>query len=226
MTVAWGRLLRSMADIEFFLDPICPWAWITSRFVTEVSEQTDLDITWRFISLRMVNEEKDYEKDFPKGYPLLHGTGSAMLRVAAAARDHGGNDAVAALYTEYGQRLHIEGASFKLWKGEDTGDLVTPSLEAAGLPVGLAAAADDASWDDVLRAETDTALSRTGKDVGTPIITFDTNRPEETSLFGPVINRIPRGREAVELWDALLVVATTPGLAELKRSLRGDIDFN
>ena len=213
-----------MSDIEFFLDPVCPWAWITSRFVTEVSEQTDLDVTWRFISLRIVNEDKDYAKEFPPRYPLLHGMGTSMLRVAAAARGEGGNDAVARLYTEFGVRMHDQGASVRLWNGEDAGDLVTPSLEAAGLPPGLAAAADDESWDEVLRAETDVALGRTGKDVGTPIITFDLDRPVETSLFGPVINRIPRGREAVDLWNALEVVARS-GVSELKRSLRGDISF-
>jgi len=215
-----------MADIEFFLDPVCPWAWITSRFVTEVSEQTDLDVAWRFISLRMVNEDKDYGKEFPPRYPMLHGMGTSMLRVLAAARGEGGNDAVARLYTEFGVRMHVQGGSVKLWNGEDPGDLVTPSLADAGLPVGLATAAGDESWDEVLRAETDIALSRTGKDLGTPIITFDTARPDETSLFGPVINRIPRGQEAVDLWSALLVVACTPGLAELKRSLRGEIDFS
>jgi 2-hydroxychromene-2-carboxylate isomerase len=214
-----------MADIEFFLDPVCPWAWITSRFVTEVSEHSDLSVTWRFISLRMVNEDKDYEKEFPPQYPLLHAAGSAMLRVAAAAREHGGNDAVARLYTEFGQRMHVEGASFKLWQGEEVDDMVGPSLVAAGLPATLASAAEDESWDEVLREETDIALSRTGKDVGTPIITYDPARPDETSLFGPVINRIPRGQEALDLWSALSVVARTPGLAELKRTLRGEIDF-
>ena len=213
-----------MSDIEFFFDPVCPWAWITSRFVTEVSEQTDLDVAWRFISLRIVNEDKDYAKEFPPRYPLLHGMGTSMLRVAAAARGEGGNDAVARLYTEFGVRMHDQGASVRLWNGEDAGDLVTPSLGAAGLPPGLAAAADDESWDEVLRAETDVALGRTGKDVGTPIITFDLDRPVETSLFGPVINRIPRGREAVDLWNALEVVARS-GVSELKRSLRGDISF-
>jgi len=213
-----------MPDIEFFFDPVCPWAWITSRFVTEVSEHTDLDVAWRFISLRIVNEAKDYDKEFPPSYPLLHGMGTSMLRVAAAARGEGGNDAVARLYTEFGVRMHDQGASVRLWNGEDAGDLVTPSLESAGLPVGLAAAAEDASWDDVLRSETEVALSRTGKDVGTPIITFDLDRPQDTSLFGPVINRIPRGQEAVDLWNALEVVARS-GVSELKRSLRGDITF-
>ncbi|CAN5686463.1 hypothetical protein BH10ACT3_BH10ACT3_18780 [soil metagenome] len=101
------------------------------------------------------------------------------------------------------------------------GDVVGETLAAAELPADLASAAEDPAWDKVLQEETDLALSRTGKDVGTPIITFDTSRPEEASLFGPVINRIPRGEEALKLWDAMYVVATTPGIAEFKRSLRG-----
>ena len=86
--------------------------------------------------------------------------------------------------------------------------------------------AEDDRWGKVVRAETELALSRTGEDVGTPIITWDLDRPDEASLFGPVINRIPRGDEALELWDALVVIARTPGIAELKRSLRGMPDFS
>ena len=84
-----------MADIEFFFDPICPWAWITSRFTVEVAQQRDLSVAWKFICLRMVNEKKDYEKDFPQGYVNSHGAGRRMLRIAAAGRERGGNALVA-----------------------------------------------------------------------------------------------------------------------------------
>ena len=218
-------LHASMSEIEFFFDPLCPWAWITSRFVTEVSERSDLDVTWRFISLRVVNEAKDV----PDTYRQATLTGSRLLRVAAAAREHGGNEAVAAVYTEFGTRLHVEGASRRMWRGGVPagiiGGIISDSLAAARLPAVLGEAADEESWDELLRKETEVALARTGPDVGTPIITFDLTRPDEASLFGPVINRIPRGREAVDLWEALMVVACTPGIAELKRSLRGEIDF-
>jgi 2-hydroxychromene-2-carboxylate isomerase len=214
-----------MSEIEFFFDPLCPWAWITSRFVTEVSEQSDLRVNWRFISLRVVNEDRDV----PDVYKSATLTGSRLLRVCAAAQDHGGNDAVAALYTAFGTLLHVEGASRRMWGGEDAAaivdEIVDKGLAAAGLPASLAEAAEDESWDALLRSETEVALSRTGPDVGTPIITFDLERPEEASLFGPVINRIPRGQEAVDLWEAVSTVARTPGIAELKRSLRGNIDF-
>ena len=112
-----------------------------------------------------------------------------------------------------------------LWEGGDPGDLVGDALAAAGLPAELAAAADDPARDEIVAAETELALSRTGRDVGTPIITYDTGRPDETSLFGPVISRIPRGDEALELWDAVALIARTPGIAEFKRSLRDPLDF-
>jgi 2-hydroxychromene-2-carboxylate isomerase len=215
-----------MSEIEFFFDPLCPWAWITSRFVTEVSEQTDLQVTWRFISLRVVNEDNT---DLPDTYRQATLVGSRLLRVAAAAQAHGGNEAVAAIYTEFGTRLHVDGASRRMWQGEDPTEIIagiiSDGLAAARLPASLAEAADDESWDDLLRKETEVALSRTGPDVGTPIITFDLARPDEASLFGPVINRIPRGQEAVDLWEAVSTVACTPGVAELKRSIRGDIVF-
>lgn len=226
----------SMTDVEFFFDPMCPFAWITSRFVVEVAPHRDLDVEWRFISLAILNQDNLTQLDedlaagrapaFPPQYRELVGHGSRLLRVAAAVRDHGGNEAVGAFYTAAGELLHPGGASGVLWSGGDPGDLVAPTLAAAGLPAELAAAADDPARDAVVAEETELALSRTGRDVGTPIITFDVSRPVETSLFGPVISRIPRGQEAVDLWDAVRTVATTPGIAEFKRSQRAELDFS
>lgn len=208
-----------MADAEFFFDPICPWAWITSRWAAEVAEQRGLEIDWRFICLRMVNEEKDYGTDFPQGYVKAHGGGMKMLRVAAAAREAGGNDAVGRLYTEYGARLHNDGRSGTEVR-EGNLSIIPEALAAAGLDPALADAADDDRFDAVLREETGLALGRAGKDVGTPIITFSPGTDREASFFGPVISRIPRGAEAVELWEAVEKIAHFPGLAELKRSIR------
>lgn len=214
-------------DLEFFFDPICPFAWVTSRWVTEVADQQDYRVRWRFICLSIINEGKDYGADFPPAYPKLHGFGRTLLRVAAAARAAHGEDAMWPLYTAYGERLHPGGLSGAIWKGEDIpADFVTDSLEEAGLPVELAAAGDDESWDAVLREESDTALARTGKDVGTPILTFEPGESSECSLFGPVISRIPRGEEAIQLWDAVRLLAGTPGFAELKRSLRDPLSFD
>ena len=94
-------------DVEFFWDPVCPWAWLTSRWVTEVSNQRGLSVNWRFISLRLLNSAKDYERDFPAGYIAGHGSGLKLLRVAAAVRDEEGPDRMAALYTQFGGDIHV-----------------------------------------------------------------------------------------------------------------------
>jgi 2-hydroxychromene-2-carboxylate isomerase len=207
-----------MADVEFFFDPICPWAWITSRLTVEVASQRDLAVDWRFICLRMVNEDKEYEKDFPPGYVNAHTAGQRMLRIAAAAREELGNDAVGALYTAFGEQLHTAGRSEEIRDGDDS--VIGESVELAGLPAALMAAADNEDLDGVVREETDLALGRTGKDVGTPIITFAPGTDQETSLFGPVVARIPRGEEALRIWDAVELLARTSGFAEVKRSAR------
>jgi hypothetical protein len=214
------------SDIEFFFDPICPFAWVTSRWITDVAPQRDATVEWRFISLSMVNESRDYATDFPPAYPVLHGLGRTVLRVAAAAREEGGNDAVAALYGAAGQLLHVDGLNVSLWKGEPVpDDLIDRVLADAGLPSGLAGAADDPRHDEVLRSETELALSRTGDDVGTPILTFDPGLATESSLFGPVISKAPKGDDALELFDAVRTLARTHTFAELKRSLRDPIEF-
>lgn len=212
-----------MADLEFFIDPVCPWCWITSRWVKEVQRQRAYDVTWRFISLKMINEHRT-EAWYTPEYRAGHAAGTAGLRVAAALRHAHGNDAVDAFYTELGTRIHPGG------RGDDfrlaTVELITESLTAASLPTELAAAARDESFDALLREETDLAFERTGKDVGTPIITFRPGTGEEASFFGPVIASIPRGHEATQLWDAIELIATSSGMAELKRSNRARPDFS
>lgn len=205
------------ADIEFFWDPVCPWAWLTSRWVAEVARQRELEVDWRFISLKLLNEGKDYGRDFPDGYVAVHTTGLKLLRVAAAVREAEGRAAVGRLYTRFGGDLHVGGRRSELVDHWEAG--FPDYLRSIGLEEGYVAAANDASWDDLLRAERDEALSRTGEDVGTPIITFHRDGATH-SFFGPVISRVPDPDEAVRLWDAVWEVATFPGFAELKRSLR------
>ena len=214
------------STIEFYFDPICPFAWITSRWVVEVASMRPVDIEWCFISLAIVNEDTDYSK-FPPAYPSLHAIGRRMLRMAAAARQLGGNDAVGAFYAAAGQRMHHDGVSVAVFGGEPApDDLLESVVDLAGLDRSLLDAADDASFDDVLRAETDRCLERTGRDVGTPIITFDPGTPHEASLFGPVISSVPRSDDALELWDAVRTLSRTRGFAEIKRSLRDPITFD
>ena len=205
------------ADVEFFWDPICPWAWLTSRWVCEVAQQRNLTVDWRFISLRLLNQAKDYEKDFPPGYIAGHGSGQKLLRVAAAVREAQGRDRMADLYTQFAGDIHVRGRRAEIVDHYDAG--FPEYLRSVGIADKFLSAANDDSFDSILQADTDEALSRTGKDVGTPIISF-VRSGEMFSFFGPVISRVPRGDEALRLWDAVWEVATFPGLAELKRTLR------
>ncbi|MEZ5235529.1 MAG: hypothetical protein R2749_22945 [Acidimicrobiales bacterium] len=204
-------------DVEFFWDPVCPWAWLTSRWVAEVARLRELDVDWRFISLRLLNKDKDYEKDFPDGYIAGHGSGQKLLRVAAAVRAAEGRGRMGELYTQFGGDIHVRHRRHDIVDHFEAG--FPDYLRSVGIDERYLDAANDAAWDDVLQAETDEALSRTGKDVGTPIISFWRDG-EQYSFFGPVISRVPRGDEALRLWDAIWEVATFPGMAELKRSLR------
>ena len=218
--------MADRSDIEFFFDPICPFAWITSRWIIDVAPRRGATVAWRFISLAIVNEDKDYASEFPPAYPVLHGLGRDLLRVAAASREAGGNDAVAAVYAAAGRQLHVGGANVGFYRGEPVPEGFVAGIVAdAGLDPSLGGAAADASFDRVLREETELALARTGPDVGTPILTFDPGRTSESSLFGPVISKAPKGDEGLELFDAVRTLARTRTFAELKRSLRDPIEF-
>jgi hypothetical protein len=205
-----------MADVEFFFDPVCPWAWITSRWVEEVAGERGLDVDWRLICLRLVNRDKDYGTEFPERYVAGHGTGQKLLRVAAAIREADGPAAVGPYYTRVGSDIHVNGRGEDILARWEEG--FPEYLAEIGVAGELASAANDEAWDEVLEAETAEALSRVGDDVGTPIITFGDD--PRASFFGPVMSRIPKGAEAIALWDAVELVARTPGMIELKRSLR------
>jgi len=206
-------------DIEFYWDPICPFAWITSRWIAKVAAQRDFRVDWRFISLRFLNEHRDYA-EFPANYMSLHTKGQRMLRVAAAARAANGRSAMGGLYTAYGESIWHR----RRVAGVDSFDSIADeahlrsSLQQAGLDSSFAAAADDDRFDDELRAEVETALSRTGPGVGTPVVVFQP--PDGLAFFGPVISRIPDDADALRLWDAVLTLGAWPGFAEIKRTMR------
>jgi 2-hydroxychromene-2-carboxylate isomerase len=208
------------ADINFYFDPLCPFAWMTSKWVRLVTAQRDYRVDWRFISLRMINADVDYGSHFPAGYEAGHHAGLRLLRLAARARAEHGRAAVGPLYAAIGARAFDTAAE----PGHDdpayrgTPEFVRPALAEAGLPAELADALDDQSFDAELRRETDEALSLTGKDVGTPIIHFQP--PDGVAFFGPVISRLPSQADAALLWDHVIGLAAFPGFAELKRSLR------
>jgi hypothetical protein len=212
----------SEADARFYFDPVCPFAWMTSKWVRVVQEQRGYTVDWRFISLRMVNADVDYDTHFPPGYIAGHTAGLRLLRAAAAARALSGPEAVGRFYAAAGGRI-FDSAPDPAHEGSDGGyrgtrEFVEPILADAGLPADLADALDDESFDAEIQRETDQALALTGKDVGTPIIQFQP--PDGTAFFGPVISRLPSPAEAVKLWDHVVGLATFPGFAELKRSLR------
>ena len=198
----------SEADLHFWFDPVCPFAWMTSKWVRTVAAQRDYSIDWRFISLRLLNAHLDYDAHFPPEYDAGHTAGLRLLRVAARARAEHGRDAVAGLYAALGAQV---------FETEPGASVPTPA-EQAGLPLELAGALEDTSWDGEIQAETDAALALTGKDVGTPILHFEP--PHGVAFFGPVISRLPSDGDAVELWDHVIALARFAGFAELKRSLR------
>ena len=213
-----------MADLDFFFDPVCPWAWITSRWVAEVQELRNYTVSWKFISLKILNQDKMDYASMPAGYKDVHAAGTSCLRVAAKARSVAGNDAVAKVYTALGFSLHNK-QERELFVADIEGH-IAGLLSQAGLPVEWALSVNDESFDRLIAEETAMGLERAGKDVGTPIITFNPSGLKEASFFGPVISTIPRGENATKLWDAIETIVTSSDMAELKRSLRARPNFD
>src|SRR5437867_4077491 len=187
-----ARGAQTAADLHFYFDPVCPFAWMTSLWVRQVMRVREYTVDWRFISLRLVNANIDYAEHFPPEYEFTHNAGLRMLRVAARARAELGSEAVDALQRSFGEHV------FEIlpWQSEPhrQSALGRPEYTArilvhAGLPASLADAVDDPSWDEEVRAETAEALALTGKDVGTPILHVDP--PHGVAFFGPVISRRP-----------------------------------
>ncbi|MCV2490145.1 hypothetical protein OF117_12300 [Geodermatophilus sp. YIM 151500] len=206
-------------DLHFYFDPVCPFAWMTSKWVRTVVAQRDYTVEWRFISLRLLNAHVDYDTHFPPDYEAGHTAGLRLLRVASRVRAEHGQAAVGRFYEACGERIFEQGRDDERPE-RGTREFVAPILAAAGLPVPLLDALDDESHDLEIRAETDEALALTGKDVGTPILHFRPGTDEGTAFFGPVISRLPDEEQAARLWDHVVGLATFPGFAELKRSLR------
>ena len=213
-------MANSHSDLHFYFDPVCPFAWMTSKWVRLVAEQRDYQVDWRFISLRILNAHIDYDSHFPPEYEAGHTAGLRLLRVAARTRSEHGRAAVGPLYEAIGARLFDTSREIDPLSGADQGArrVLEPLLHNAGLPVELADALDDTTLDDEIRAETEEALALTGRDVGTPILHFQP--PDGTAFFGPVISRLPSPDDAGKLWDHVIGLAEFRGFAELKRSLR------
>jgi hypothetical protein len=209
------------SDIHFYFDPVCPFAWMTSKWVRTVQSQRDYTVDWRFISLRLLNAHIDYASHFPPEYEAGHTAGLRLLRAAASVRRDHGCEPIGPLYSAFGARIFDSHTGTYMVDGRDqrgTEDFLAPILAELDLPSHHLAALDDPSFDAAIQAETDAALTLTGRDVGTPIIHFEP--PEGVAFFGPVISRLPDEDDAVRLWDHVIGLAGFPGFAELKRSLR------
>ncbi|MDG2429010.1 MAG: hypothetical protein P8M16_11375 [Acidimicrobiales bacterium] len=219
-------LVNRSADIEFFWDPVCPFAWQTSRWLRRVADLRELVVDWRFINLSILNEKRDYDSEFPEGYQESHDMGRRMLRVAAAVRAVEGSTAMDALYQAFGETIWhpSDGASADHRAAMATPEHLTNVLEIAGFDHLYADSATDRQFDAVLRAETAEAVARTGSDVGTPIITF--GPPDGPSIFGPVISAVPEtDEECLSLYDATLTLCRFDTFSELKRSDRPRLDL-
>jgi protein-disulfide isomerase-like protein with CxxC motif len=196
--------------VDFWFDPICPWAWMSSRWLLEVEKVRPIKPTFHVMSLAYLNEDKD----LPDDYREMLKTAWGPVRVAIAAAQAEGDDVLLPLYTALGNRFHLEG------KPKDRVTVVE-ALEEVGLPTTLADAMDTDEYDDDLRKSHHAGMDQVGMDVGTPVISV-----ESVAFFGPVVTPAPKGEDAGKLWDGVVLVAGTPGFYELKRSRDKGPDFS
>ncbi len=206
-------------DLEFFLDPMCPYAWQTSVWVRRVASLRGMNVGWRFVSLFVIHE---LDEDPRPDSVVARRRALEFHRVLAAVRTSHGNEDVGRVYDAWGQRLWYRttaGSSGELALGIDIAEL----LRGQHLRADLAEAAHDDSHDAVIRAETALASERAGPDLGTPIISYDP--PHGSSFFGPVISSVPSDEQSLALYDALRTLASFPDFAELKRTKRPRLDL-
>ena len=197
--------------VDFWFDPICPWAWIASRWILEVEQVRPVTPRWHVMSLSVLNSDKD---DISDGYREMLATGWGPVRICIAAEQQFGPEVLGKLYTAFGTRFHLEKAPRERATYE-------AALKEAGLPESLADAAESTDYDEALRASHSDGMDRVGYEVGTPVISV-----KGASVFGPVVSPIPRGEAAAKLWDGVLAIAETDGFFELKRSRTRDPIFD
>ncbi len=188
---------------DFWFDPLCPWAWMASRWILNAAEVRPIDVRWHVMSLAYLNQDKD---DLSDQYRELMKEAWGPVRVCIAAEQEYGPDVLLPLYTALGTRFHLEK------KSRDRAT-IEEALAEAGLPTSLADAADTDQYDDALKKSHHAGMDQVGMDVGTPVISV-----EGVAFFGPVVTPAPKGEAAGVLWDGVLDVAGTPGFYELKRT--------
>jgi protein-disulfide isomerase-like protein with CxxC motif len=208
--------MSETARIDFWFDPFCPWAWITSRWILEAKKVRDLDVSFHLMSLAILNEG-----DLPKQLddPQMLKKVWAPVRVAMAAEVTAGPEILGPFYTAMGGRIHHKhNKEFGDLLKHDFDEIVAESLQDVGLPAELGEAATSEEYDDALRQSTARGVNVAGAIAGTPTIHIN-----GAATFGPVLSRIPRGEEAGELWDAVLTFASHPGFWEIKRAQPDDL---
>ena len=189
--------------VDIWVDPACPWAWITSRWLLEAQRVRDIDVAFHVMSLSVLNEDRE---DLPAEYRELIARGFGPVRVLIAAEQRHGNAVVEPLYSAMGTLHHVNG-------DKDFDNVITKALAEVGLEADLADAASSNDYDDALRASHAEGMDPVGYDVGTPVIHVGS-----VAFFGPVITPAPKGEDAGRLFDGVVAVASTPGFYEIKRS--------
>ncbi|WP_275266167.1 DsbA family protein [Nocardioides caldifontis] len=201
----------SRTPVDFWFDPLCPWAWMTSRWLLEAAAVRDLEPRWHVMSLAVLNEGRD---ELPEQYEAAMTRSWWAGRVAIAAAAKAGDEVLGDLYTALGERIHPGGR-------EIDRTLLEEALVEVGLPGDLVDAMDSEEHDEALRASHQRAMDLVGEDVGTPVISVG-----DVAFFGPVVTPAPKGEAAGRLWDGVLAVAGTPGFFELKRTRTAGPDFS
>jgi 2-hydroxychromene-2-carboxylate isomerase len=190
------------AQADFWFDPACPFAWVTSRWISEVEKVRDITTVWHVMSLSVLNEGRELEHDYQRAMDENWGP----VRVIIAASELHGSEHIKPLYDAMGTLIHND-------KVADREEVIRRALEQVGLPADLAQYADTEEFDPQLRASHKEGIEKVGQEVGTPVVAIN-----GTAFFGPVITRVPRGEEAGALWDAAVGLAAFPHFFELKRS--------
>jgi 2-hydroxychromene-2-carboxylate isomerase len=204
-------MTKSKTTADFWFDPICPWAWIASRWMLEVEQVRPVETKWHVMSLAVLNDGRE----LPEKYLDLMKRAWAPVRVVIAAQQRHGDDVVGKLYTAMGTRIHDQG------RGDDYISVIVEALAECGLPAELIEAADSTDFDAALKKSHHAGMDPVGMDVGTPVIHVN-----ETAFFGPVVSPIPRGEAAGKLWDGVVLVSGTDGFFELKRTRTRDPIFD
>lgn len=193
---------ETVTRVDFWFDPSCPWAWMTSRWVDEVARHRNLEVTWHVMSLAVLNEDQDVSDDDREFFPRA----LKYTRLVAAVAELEGQEKVKSLYDALGARIHNGGS-------ENPDEVIPAALSEAGLRADYARFADSDEYDVQMRASHFDGINRVGQDVGTPIIALN-----DVAFFGPVISPAPKGEQALTLWDGVVAAASFDGFFELKRT--------